>query len=87
VAVIGNDRRWNAEHQIQLRDYGHDRLVGCELSAARYDLAAAALGAHGEYVTRPDQLDGALGRALASGRPACINIEMEGLPAPSGPGH
>ncbi len=31
VAVVGNDARWNAEYQIQLRDYGADRLVGCEL--------------------------------------------------------
>ena len=22
VAVVGNDARWNAEHQIQLREYG-----------------------------------------------------------------
>ncbi len=87
VAVIGNDRVWNAEHQIQLRDYGPDRLIGCELTGARYDLAAAALGAHGEYVTRPEELDAALDRALASGGPACVNVEIEGLPAPAGPGH
>lgn len=86
VAVIGNDRRWNAEHQIQLRDYGADRLIGCELGAARYDLAAAALGAHGEYVTRAEDLDAALERALASGRPSCVNVEIEGLPAPAQPG-
>ena len=31
LAVVGNDARWNAEYQIQLRDYGRDRLIGCEL--------------------------------------------------------
>lgn len=87
VVVIGNDMRWNAEHQIQLRDYGSDRLIGCELSAARYDLAAAALGGHGEFVTRPDQLDAALMRAVQSGKPACVNVMIEGLPAPSGAAH
>lgn len=83
VAVIGNDRRWNAEHQIQLRDYGTERLIGCELSGARYDLAAAGLGAHGEYVTRPEDLAPALERAFASGKAACINVEITGLPAPA----
>lgn len=87
VAVIGNDRRWNAEHQIQMRDYGAGRLIGCDLSGARYDLAARALGAHGEYVTRLADLDAALLGALQSGKPACVNIEMEGRPAPSGSAH
>ena len=82
VAVIGNDRRWNAEHQIQLRDYGAQRLIGCDLSGARYDLAVAGLGGHGEHVTRRDELLPALRRAVASGLPACVNIEMEGLAAP-----
>ena len=84
VTVIGNDFRWNAEHQIQLRDYGPDRLVGCDLApSARYDLAAAAFGCHGEHVTDPSALDAALGRALASGRPACVNVEIDGVAAPT----
>ena len=84
VTVIGNDFRWNAEHQIQLRDYGPDRLIGCELaSSARYDLAAAGFGCHGERVTDPAGLDSALSRALKSGRPACVNVEIDGVAAPA----
>lgn len=83
VAIIGNDRRWNAEHLIQTRDFGPDRLHNCTLSNARYDLAVAALGGHGEFVTRLSQLDAALTRAIASGKPACINVSMDGLPAPT----
>ena len=83
VTVIGNDFRWNAEHQIQLRDYGPDRLIGCELApSARYDLAAAGFGCHGEHVTNPADLDAALARALSSGRPACMNVEIDGVAAP-----
>ena len=83
VNVIGNDFCWNAEHQIQLRDYGPDRLIGCELApSARYDLAAAAFGCHGEHVTDPAGLDAALARALASGRPTCVNVEIDGVAAP-----
>ncbi len=83
VAVVGNDARWNAEYQIQLRDHGPDRLVGCELSPARYDLAVQGLGGHGEHVVDPEDLAPALERALASGLPACVNVEIEGLPAPN----
>ena len=56
VAVLGNDARWNAESQIQLRDYGADRMHGCELLPARYDQVVAALGGHGEHVERAADL-------------------------------
>jgi acetolactate synthase-1/2/3 large subunit len=82
VAVVGNDARWNAEHQIQIRAYGRERAVGCELLPTRYDLVAAALGGHGEHVVRAADLDAALGRALAARRPALVNVAIEGLPAP-----
>ncbi len=87
VAVIGNDACWNAEHQIQMRDYGPDRLIGCELTPARYDLAVQGLGGHGEYITDLAELDSALERAIASGKPACVNVGIEGLPAPGGVPH
>jgi acetolactate synthase-1/2/3 large subunit len=83
VAVVGNDARWNAEHQLQIRHYGADRTVGCELSPSRYEQIAVALGGHGERVERADDLDPALDRALRSGLPAAINVMIEGLPAPT----
>ncbi len=82
LVVVGNDARWNAEYQIQLRDYGRDRLFGCELLPTRYDAVVAALGGHGALVTRPEAMAGAVQAALASGLPACLNVMIEGLPAP-----
>jgi thiamine pyrophosphate-dependent acetolactate synthase large subunit-like protein len=82
VAVIGNDARWNAEHQIQLRDYGADRTHGCELLPTRYDLVAAAFGGHGELGTDARELPAAVGRAHRSGLPACLNVMIEGVAAP-----
>ena len=82
IAVVGNDARWNAEHQIQIKAYGPERAVGCELLPTRYDLVAAALGGHGEHVTRAADLAGALDRAVTSQRPACVNVAIEGLAAP-----
>jgi len=84
IVVIGNDSCWNAEHQIQLRSYGKERAHGCELrDGTRYDLAVAALGGHGELVTRVSELEPALQRAMASGKPACINVMIQRLPAPT----
>ena len=82
VAVLGNDALWNAESQIQLREYGKDRRHGCELLPARYDLVVAALGGHGEFVDKVADLPGAIERALESGKPACINIQTESIAAP-----
>lgn len=84
VCVIGNDSRWNAEHQIQIRDYGANRAHGCELApGTRYDLVATALGGHGEVVERAADLRPALARAFASGRPAVVNVMIAGQPAPT----
>ncbi len=86
VAVVGNDARWNAEHQLQLQHYGAERTVGCELLPTRYDQIAAALGAHAEHVEYPADLDAALARALAAaaeGRPAVLNVAIDGVPAPT----
>ncbi len=86
VAVIGNDDRWNAEYQIQLRSFGANRTHGCELTpAVRYDQAVAALGGHGAFVTGTDanDADAALAAAEAVQQPACVNVRIDGLPAPA----
>jgi acetolactate synthase-1/2/3 large subunit len=83
VAVLGNDARWNAESEIQRRDYGANRMHGCELLPARYDQVVAALGGHGEHVERIADLPGAIVRALMSGKPSCINVMIESIAAPS----
>lgn len=82
VAVIGNDARWNAEHQIQIREYGPERARGCEMRELRYDVIAQAFGAWGERVTAPGEVLPAVQRALASGRPACLDVLIDGLAAP-----
>jgi acetolactate synthase-1/2/3 large subunit len=83
VAVVGNDACWNAEYQIQLRSFGAARAHGLDLLPARYDRVAAAFGAHGELVERLGDLAPALERAAKAGRPACVNVMIERLPAPA----
>ncbi len=70
VAILGNDARWNAESEIQRRDYGANRMHGCELLPSRYDQVVAALGGHGEYRRarrRPSRRDRARARQRQAG--------------------
>ena len=83
IAIVGNDARWNAEHQLQIQNYGEERTVGCELLPSRYDKMIEALGGHGAFVQHPDELTPAVERALGSGLPACINIAIESVSAPT----
>lgn len=83
VALIGNDARWNAEYQIQLREYGLGRTIGCELLPSHYDQVAKAFGGYGESVTSAVELAPALQRASDSKLPSCVNVFIDGLPAPN----
>jgi acetolactate synthase-1/2/3 large subunit len=91
VAIVGNDARWNAEYQLQIQHYGAGRAVGCELLPSRYERIVEALGGHGEYVEQASELGPAVARAVAAGRPACVNVAIEGVAAPTfkgrGPAH
>lgn len=82
VAIVGTDAYWNAESQIQLRDYGAQRMHGCTLLPTRYDQVVTALGGHGEMVDDVAALPEAIERAIASGKPACVNVMIEPIPAP-----
>lgn len=82
LAIIGNDACWNAEYQIQLRDYGADRLIGCELRPSRYDQVMSALGGYGDHVQQLPELLPALEKARHVGQAACINVALQRQPAP-----
>jgi acetolactate synthase-1/2/3 large subunit len=82
VAIVGTDCRWNAEYNLQVRDYGPNRTHGCELNPTHYELVATALGGHGELVERAADLAPAIERALASGKPSVVNVMIESIPSP-----
>jgi acetolactate synthase I/II/III large subunit len=82
IVVVGNDARWNAEYQIQLRQYGAERAKNCDLLPSRYDRVVEALGGFGALVSTAADLPDALDRAYLSGKPACINVMIESTAAP-----
>jgi acetolactate synthase-1/2/3 large subunit len=74
VVVVNNDQQWGMSAHGQDLIYGKDRRVVTDLDPTRYDLAAEGFGCHAEHVVDPNDLVPALERALASGRPACVNV-------------
>ena len=74
VTVVNNDRQWGMSAHGQDLIYGEGRRVVTDLAPTRYDLAAAGFGCHAEHVEEPRELAPALARALAAGRPACVNV-------------
>ena len=83
LVVVGNDARWNAEYQLQVQHYGEERAVACELLLSRYDKVVEALGGYGEFVSDPVEIAPAVERSLVSKLPACVNIHVEGVRAPT----
>lgn len=65
VTVVSNNGGWTAADRPK---------AGRDLGYTRFDLMAAALGCHGEYVEHPDDIRPALERAAGSGRPAVVNV-------------
>jgi acetolactate synthase-1/2/3 large subunit len=74
VVVVNNDQAWGMSKHGQEIQFGHESLAAVELGPVAYHRAAEGLGAYGEEVREPGELAPALQRALASGRPACINV-------------
>ena len=66
LAVISNNGGWTADPQ--------QNKPGRNLGYIRYDKIAQAVGAHGEYVEKPDDIRPALERAWKSGKPAVVNV-------------
>jgi len=66
LVVISNNGGWSADPQ--------GAKPGRDLGFTRYDRVAEDLGAHGEFVEKPDEIRPALERAWASARPAVVNV-------------
>jgi acetolactate synthase I/II/III large subunit len=72
VFIVSNNAAWNIERFDQESNYG-GRVVGTVLRHSDYAGMAVALGAYGERVEKPEDLAGALRRALDNA-PALIDV-------------
>jgi len=72
VFIVSNNAAWNIERYDQEVNYG-GRVVGTTLRHSDYAGMARALGAHGEQVQKPEDLAGAIERALAHA-PSVVDV-------------
>ncbi|NQU97288.1 MAG: thiamine pyrophosphate-binding protein, partial [Chloroflexi bacterium] len=84
VAVILNNAGWYSIRDLQIDALGEDRVYATEFAtpdgeAYTPDFAAAAraFGLRGERVDRPEEVSGAIDRALAGEGPALIEVMVQ----------
>ncbi|MGH9661555.1 MAG: thiamine pyrophosphate-binding protein, partial [Bryobacteraceae bacterium] len=80
IVVVGNDAGWGLERELQ--SAADPRTVACELRSTRYDLVMKGFGGGGETIDTVDQVRPAVERALASGVPYCLNVNVRGVRSP-----
>jgi len=74
VCVVNNDCAWGMIKHAQEISLGADRCTCSELGMRHYEKMVEGLGGYGELVEKDDDIVPALERAIASGKPACINV-------------
>jgi acetolactate synthase-1/2/3 large subunit len=82
VFIIGNDAGWGLERELQRAATGRTGTVACELRPTRYDLVMKGFGGEGETIRSLDEVQPAVRRAFASGKPYVLNVEIRGLRSP-----
>jgi acetolactate synthase I/II/III large subunit len=76
VHVVFNDEGLGNERAFQNEHYG-GRFYAVDYRNPDFGALARVFGAHGERVTRPAELEGALERAFASGKPAIVDVLID----------
>ena len=59
------------------KSLGPDETINADLHEIEFDVVARAMGAHGERVADPGGLENAVRRAIASGKPAVIHVDVD----------
>ncbi len=72
VVLVNDDRALGAEMAAHLQHIGHP--IEVRFTPARYDRMLQAMGGHGEYVERAEDLQDAIRRAFASGTTALVQV-------------
>ncbi|MDF1595885.1 MAG: thiamine pyrophosphate-binding protein [Acidimicrobiia bacterium] len=75
VGVVGNDGVWNNIKTFH-RSFYPDRMVATDLGVRPYHAMVEGLGGYGEFVDDATQIIPALERAVASGKPALVNVHI-----------
>jgi acetolactate synthase-1/2/3 large subunit len=76
VVIVADDRQWGMIKATQMAIYDA-RYIGVDFDDVRYDQVAQAMGCWGERVEDPQEITPALERAVASGKPAVLDVVVD----------
>jgi len=76
VVILANNGMYGTIRMHQEREHP-ERVIGTELLNPDFVGLAQAYGAHGEVVTTSDAFAGAFERAIASGKPAILELKVD----------
>ncbi|MBP5856538.1 thiamine pyrophosphate-binding protein [Marivibrio halodurans] len=76
VTVVMNNGCWGAEKAYQ-RDFFGERYIGADIHNPPFDKVAELYGAAGFRVERLDELGDAVKAALACGKPAVVDVQVD----------
>ncbi len=79
VAVVLNNYGWYSIRDLQMAEFGEDRAFGVDWDAARspdFVAIAKGFGLHAESVDEPDEIQAAVGRALAKDGPSLVEVKV-----------
>jgi acetolactate synthase-1/2/3 large subunit len=79
ICIVAVDHAWGIEAASYKANFGDDTATpeARWSNEVRLDKTAQSFGAHGEYVDRAEDIGPAVERALASGKPAVIHVEVD----------
>lgn len=82
VVVVDNNGGLDCISQQQERLFASGRHYATDFRDIPFHAMFEGLGGYGELVTKRADLTGALQRAIASGKPACLNVKCRGVISP-----
>jgi acetolactate synthase-1/2/3 large subunit len=88
IYIVLCDKQWGMvkmTQQFQMKPFktlikkslGPDETINTDFSEIQFDKMAESMGAHGERVSVPEELEPALRRAMAAGRCAVIHVDVD----------
>ena len=88
IFLVACDRQWGMvkmTQQITLKpiktmmrkSLSPDETINADLGEVRWDKVAQAMGAHGDRVSAPDELEAAIKRALETGKCSVIQVDVD----------
>ena len=82
VVIVDNNGGLDCISQQQERLFKDGSHFATDFRDIPFHGLFTGMGGHGELVTHKDEIEGAVKRAIESGKPACVNVKTKGVISP-----